>query len=197
MHLKTTEGDIDTTTNHPFYVISKGWVAAGDLEIGDEILTIDGEIGYVLSFELEKLDAPIPVYNIEVVDFHTYFVGDGNGWVLVHNQCVPVKNKTTAANGLDYQSNTKHTPGQQGFRANAGTEPGNSLELFGESVASASKPGQRFSFDRLTNTLHRFFNDGNGTWHWSGSTNQGANSITGSQVPNDIKNIFGLPKKGW
>ena len=34
-------------------------------------------------------------------------------------------------------------------------------------------------------------------FHWSGSTNQGANSITGSQVPNDIKNIFGLPKKGW
>ena len=30
LHLKTTEGDIDTTTNHPFYVISKGWVAAGD-----------------------------------------------------------------------------------------------------------------------------------------------------------------------
>jgi len=86
LHLKTTEGDIDTTTNHPFYVISKGWVAAGDLEIGDEILTIDGEIGYVLSFELETLDAPIPVYNIEVDDFHTYFVGDGNGWILVHNQ---------------------------------------------------------------------------------------------------------------
>ena len=86
LHLKTTEGDIDTTTNHPFYVIGKGWVAAGDLAVGDEVLTIDGPVGYVLSFELEKLDEPIPVYNIEVDDFHTYFVGDGNGWVLVHNQ---------------------------------------------------------------------------------------------------------------
>ena len=86
LHLRTTEGDIDTTTNHPFYVVGKGWVAAGDLEVMDEILTIDGTTGYVLSFELEKLDAPIPVYNIEVDDFHTYYVGDGNGWVLVHNQ---------------------------------------------------------------------------------------------------------------
>ena len=42
----------------------------------------------MLSFELEKLDAAIPVYNIEVDDFHTYFVGDGNGWVLVHNRYI-------------------------------------------------------------------------------------------------------------
>ena len=60
--------------------------AAGDFEVKDEILTIGGTAGYVLSFEIEKLAEPIPVYNIEVDDFHTYFVGDGNGWVLVHNQ---------------------------------------------------------------------------------------------------------------
>ena len=32
------------------------------------------------------LEAPIKVYNFEVEDFHTYFVGDGDG-VLVHNSC--------------------------------------------------------------------------------------------------------------
>lgn len=69
------------------------------------------------------------------------------------------------------------------------------MDLFGESVPSTLKPNQRFTYDAETSTLHRFYNDGNGTWHWSGSTNQGANSITGSQVPNDIKNIFGLSKK--
>ena len=31
LHLEMTVGNIDTTTNHPFYVIDKGWVAAGDL----------------------------------------------------------------------------------------------------------------------------------------------------------------------
>ena len=110
---------------------------------------------------------------------------------------IPVKDKVRAGNGLDYKSNPKHTPGHQGFKPDAGIEPKNSLELFEKSVASTRKPNQRFTFDSETNTLHRFFNDGNGTWHWSGSTNQGVNSITGDQVPNDIKNYFGLPKKGW
>ena len=122
---------------------------------------------------------------------------EGKGDSNTQRNGVPVKEKTKASNGLDYQSNPKHTPGQPGNRPNAGIEPKNSLDLFGESVPSTSKPNQRFTYDAETSTLHRFYNDGNGTWHWSGSTNQGANSITGSQVPNDIKNIFGLPKKGW
>ena len=58
------------------------------------------------------------------------------------------------------------------------------------------QPNQRYTYDADTNTLHRFYNGGNGICHWSDSTNQGANSINGSQVPNDIKNIFDLPKKG-
>ena len=33
--------------------------------------------------ELEKLEEPIKVYNLEVADFNTYFVGDNA--VLVHN----------------------------------------------------------------------------------------------------------------
>ena len=110
---------------------------------------------------------------------------------------VPVSEKTKASNGLDYQSNPKHTPGQPGNRPNAGIEPQNSLELFDNSVQSTKKPTQRYAYDESTGILHRFFNDGNGTWHWSGSTNQGQNSISGTDVPNDIKNIFNLPKKGW
>ena len=35
--------------------------------------------------KLEKLDQPISVYNLDVEDFHSYFVADG---VLVHNVCV-------------------------------------------------------------------------------------------------------------
>ena len=37
LHLHTTACDIDTTTNHPFYVTGRGWVAAGDLNEGDEV----------------------------------------------------------------------------------------------------------------------------------------------------------------
>lgn len=83
LHLHTTVGDIDTTTNHPFYVIGRGWVAAGDLVDGDEIYLLDGTKAYVTDSELEKLAEPIKVYNLEVADFNTYFVG--NEAVLVHN----------------------------------------------------------------------------------------------------------------
>ena len=83
LHLHTTAGDIDTTTNHPFYVIDRGWVAAGDLVEGDEIYLLDGTVAYVTGSDIEELDEAILVYNLEVADFNTYFVGDEA--VLVHN----------------------------------------------------------------------------------------------------------------
>ena len=110
---------------------------------------------------------------------------------------IPVKEKTKTENGLYYQSNPKHTPGHVGFNASAGVEPKNSLELFENSVESSIKANHRYTFDSDTNTLHRFFSDGNGTWHWSGSTNQGINSLTSAQIPSDIKKMFNLSKKGW
>lgn len=110
---------------------------------------------------------------------------------------IPVKDTTRASNGLDYQSNPKHTPGQPGYRQNAGVEPHNSLDLFNNSVPSTVNSNQRYTYDKVTDTLHRFFNDGNGTWHWSGSTNQGANSLTSGDVPIDIRRLFDLPGKGW
>ncbi|MEB6380841.1 hypothetical protein MXM41_18185 [Leclercia adecarboxylata] len=79
---------------------------------------------------------------------------------------LPTPTTTPAANGLNYQSNPKHTPGQQGYNFNAGTEPKNSIELFGASVASGKK---RYSIDSEGN-VHQFTNTNDGTWHWSGST---------------------------
>lgn len=40
-------------------------------------------IDSIISSDIEKLDEKILVYNIEVVDFNTYFVGDMT--FLVHN----------------------------------------------------------------------------------------------------------------
>ena len=84
LHLGTTVGAIETTTNHPFYVLGTGWVATGDLTIGDNVYTIECGSSVVTGLWIEKLDEPITVYNLEVEEFHSYFVG-GLG-VLVHNK---------------------------------------------------------------------------------------------------------------
>lgn len=63
----------------------KGWVAAKDLKQGDKLELQSGEDAFVEAIRCEKLAEPIQVYNFEVEDFHTYFVGAG--CVLVHNAC--------------------------------------------------------------------------------------------------------------
>lgn len=84
LHVSTSDGEtIDTTTNHPFYVDGKGWVAAGDLEVGDTLVTAGGDEVELTAIEIEKLAEPILVYNLDVADFDTYFVGEYG--VLVHN----------------------------------------------------------------------------------------------------------------
>ena len=84
LHIETSRGNIDATTNHPFYVLGKGWISAGDLAIGDAFHALSDDVGIVTGLTLEKLAAPVLVYNLEVEDFQSYFVGDG---VLVHNKC--------------------------------------------------------------------------------------------------------------
>ena len=64
----------------------KGWIEACKLRAGDILVSLNGEYVVVEQVQHEILEAPIKVYNFEVDDFHTYFVGDGNG-VLVHNEC--------------------------------------------------------------------------------------------------------------
>ena len=65
-------------------MLSRGWVAAGDLNEGDEVYLIDGSTAFVTGAELERFTEPVTVYNLEVADLHTYFVG--NASILVHNQ---------------------------------------------------------------------------------------------------------------
>ena len=203
VHITVNGEEIISTYDHPYYVKGKGFVSAEALWIGAELVDNNGQVLRVEQIYREILDNErVKVYNFKVDEWHTYYVG--NSGVLVHNASeayngVPVPKRTTASNGLDYESNTKHTPGQPGNRPDAGIEPKNSLDLFGESTPSTKNPKQRYTYEKSTDTLHRFSQtDTNGNlWHWSGSTNQGKNSLTGSQVPNDIKNLFNLRKKGW
>ena len=88
---------IETTPEHPFYVpnceesranstgLGKGWVKAKDLCQGDMLVLLDGSTVAIDSVSFAALDETITVYNFEVEDYHTYFVGDIG--FLVHNVC--------------------------------------------------------------------------------------------------------------
>lgn len=76
---------ISATPSHPFYVYKFGWTLAGSLKAGDVLVLSNGELVTVEWVQHEILESPVKVYNFEVEDFHTYFVGESS--VLVHNRC--------------------------------------------------------------------------------------------------------------
>ncbi|PJZ78545.1 TIGR04388 family protein [Leptospira neocaledonica] len=84
---------LETTWSHPFRKLkvenreesfgieNSEWTQVKDLQSGDIILTASGEALAIESIEVE--DRKETVYNFEVEDFHSYFVGENGVWV--HN----------------------------------------------------------------------------------------------------------------
>ena len=94
-----TEQDlIETTAEHPFYT-KEGWKNAADLTEADYIKNKVGEWFRIQStyFEYERKK----VYNFEVEDWHTYFVGKLM-W-LVHNAKICLRDMAKA--GVKYAKN--------------------------------------------------------------------------------------------
>ena len=85
VHVGTDREEIVTTELHPFYVEGLGFVQAGCLQEGYELRCLDGSKETITGIRVEWLEEPAEVYNFEVADYHTYYVGDGD--VLVHNKC--------------------------------------------------------------------------------------------------------------
>jgi Pretoxin HINT domain len=64
---------IETTREHPFYVDGNGWRTAHELQIGDVLLSHDGlRVAVEGVADSGKVET---VYNLEVEEHHTYFVG--------------------------------------------------------------------------------------------------------------------------
>ena len=74
--------EIETTMNHRFWS-EGGWKTAGTLEQGDRLTLADGTGAVVTDITFE--DRHTTVYNMEVADYHTYYVGEDSVWV--HNMC--------------------------------------------------------------------------------------------------------------
>ena len=78
MHLVINDR-LRVTEKHPFYV-GGDWIEAGELKVGDVLMTSDGSIEKVRSVEV--VDHEEPVYNFEVETTHTYCAGG----LVVHNK---------------------------------------------------------------------------------------------------------------
>ena len=73
--------EIETTLNHRFWCEGE-WKAAGTLKQGDLLTLADGTQVKVTDVTFE--DRHEIVYNMEVADYHTYYVGEDGVWV--HNR---------------------------------------------------------------------------------------------------------------
>ncbi|HWM87280.1 MAG TPA: polymorphic toxin-type HINT domain-containing protein [Kofleriaceae bacterium] len=74
---------LEVTAEHPFQVDGRGWVAAMDLRPDDQVVSAGG--GRLRVSGSSATSRRTTVYNFEVEEFHTYFVGEGAAWV--HNEC--------------------------------------------------------------------------------------------------------------
>ena len=86
VHIFVNGEEIVTTPAHPFYSPVKGWTEAVHLRAGDILVLVNGEYVVVEKVQHEILEAPVPVYNFQVEDYHTYYVAIVA--VLVHNSCI-------------------------------------------------------------------------------------------------------------
>jgi hypothetical protein len=75
--------ELGVTYQHPIYSVTAGdWKLAGELVIGEKVLTKSGETTVTRLFKKEGKEA---VYNLEIKDFHNFLVGESG--IVVHNAC--------------------------------------------------------------------------------------------------------------
>ena len=82
-HIHAENEEIVCTPNHSI-LTTDGWKLASELTEDDMIKTSTG-FSQVKSIEVEQLKEKISVYNLNVLGYHTYVVG--NGLLVVHNAC--------------------------------------------------------------------------------------------------------------
>lgn len=85
VHLVINGEEIVATPSHPFYVPATGWLDASELEPGDTLFTYGNDCSVVEAVWIETLNVPVEVFNLNVNEFHTYYISDIG--VLVHNNC--------------------------------------------------------------------------------------------------------------
>ena len=167
IHLVINGEELITTETHPFYVKERGFVNAGKLLIGDPLLDVHGNILVVENTRIEYLDEPETVYNFQVEDFHTYYVG--TNCIFVHNANygseVPKrpswrKSEIDAKNSYpdyEFQKSFKNgsevTYGTKGSTRPELYKPGHSIEVKNYKVQTSA--GQNSLINNVSKQIHR------------------------------------------
>ncbi|MDI7223039.1 polymorphic toxin-type HINT domain-containing protein, partial [Leptospira santarosai] len=98
LKIKFGEGEeVRTTAGHRFFTENRGFVLACELSTKDILLDKAGERISIHSIVKETHKEKIPVFNFEVEEYHTYYVGET--CILVHNDSVKMLQEKIAANG--------------------------------------------------------------------------------------------------
>ena len=85
--LNTSSGEIETlwvTPSHPIYVKGIGWTPVGQMDRAGDVLE-NYRFGNSMVYRCYQNVDVGRVYNFEVEEFHTYYVGKVGIWV--RNQC--------------------------------------------------------------------------------------------------------------
>ena len=67
VHLTVNGEEIITTIDHPFYVNDRGFIKAGELIVGDELLNSNCNVILIENHSVELTDEPTTVYNFQKV----------------------------------------------------------------------------------------------------------------------------------
>lgn len=88
------------TPQHPIYCQGRGWISTSKIDVGDCVEQF--EFANLIVFRNYQNVETGRVYNFEVEDFHTYYVGKEGLWV--HNTCSPpsMNRKTAGQTSWDF-----------------------------------------------------------------------------------------------
>jgi hypothetical protein len=96
---------LEATPEHPLWVADQGWKAAGQIQVGDELWTRDGQPLAVM--DIGQKQGRFTVHNIEIENWHSYFVGEDR--LLVHNECISAN--ATAGKAWELKLKAAAAPG--------------------------------------------------------------------------------------
>jgi hypothetical protein len=157
---------IEATAAHPIWVVGKGWLDTGALEVGNKLLAKDGS--HLTITKLGLVKKQVRVYNFEVAKLHTYFVGGQQQW-LVHNiNCGALYGDTNTPGRIDYGTIDPTTGQRSGTRARI------TPDMVGGPRSEASR-----SFDPLPGWIDGFIHN---RAHLHGSQLGGSGGIASNLV---------------